>query len=279
MKKFFTFLLILIILGGIGTGFYFGWIQMRLGENDYGVVFTKVKGYDQEVLEPGKFIWRWEALLPTNFTLHIFHLEPRSSRVSLKGVLPSGELYGQFFDGTPDFSYDITLSLNYMLKPEALPGLVKEAYVTPEELDTWYRGKEDAALVEAANLLRKRMEEPGFYGTAGLPAEGFEKDLTERLNEAFPELLFSQALVVNLVLPDAELYRRAREAYFSLMETRELLSARALEEATSQTMSQSVNLELLEKYGELFTTYPILLDYLNLNPQFAEEMLLPGNEP
>ena len=272
MKRFFGILGILIIIGGLGAVFYLGWIQIRLGANDYGVVFTKMKGYDEVLIEPGKFTWRWEALIPANLTLHLFHLTPRNSRVSLKGELPSGKLYGQVFDGQPDFSYDLTLSLSYMLKPEALPRLAREAYVTPQGLSEWYKGQEDAALVEAAWLLKERMEGPDFSEAGELLPRELERELTEGLNVAFPDLNFTQAAVVNLKLPDAELYRRARRDYFSLMDNQKALRLQALEESIPQTMGQRTNLDILKNYGELFTTYPILLEYLSLHPEGAEDI-------
>ncbi len=266
--------MLFLILGGAAAGFYFGWLQIRLGENDYGVVFTKMNGYDEEVLEPGRFIWRWEALIPTNLNLHVYHLEPQQRELSVSGNLPSGDLYRNFFEGNPDFSYRITLVLNFQIKPEVLPRLAETENLTPENLEPYYEKQLNAALAEAVNLLREKADDPDFYTGQGIPKENLEELLISHLGQHLPDIRLNSLLVKDLAVPDLTLYFKAREAYFAMMETQKNLSAESLKAATAKAMEKSVNLELLEKYGELLTKYPVLLDYLNANPTIAVEMLL-----
>jgi len=274
MKKFFTLLILFLILGGAAAGFYFGWLQLRLGENDYGVVFTKMYGYDDKVLEPGRFIWRWEALIPTNLKLHVYHLEPQQRELSVSGTLPSGDLYRNFFEGNPDFSYRITLVLNFILDPEALPRLAETENLTPDNLDSYYQRQLSAALAQAVNILREKAEDPDFYTGQGIPKENLEELIAGHLGRQLPEIKLNSLLVKDVTVPDLTLYQKAREAYFAMMETQKSLSTESLRAATAKAMEKSVNLELLEKYGELLTRYPVLLDYLNANPAIAVEMLL-----
>jgi hypothetical protein len=57
MKKFIFLFIILLIAGG--CAFFFGWIQILIPAETYAVAFTKTGGFDDEVIEPGKFVWRW----------------------------------------------------------------------------------------------------------------------------------------------------------------------------------------------------------------------------
>jgi len=53
MKKLLLIGSIFLILGV--TIFYFGWIQLKVDKDEYGIVFTKVRGYLDKPLVPGKF--------------------------------------------------------------------------------------------------------------------------------------------------------------------------------------------------------------------------------
>src|SRR6056297_3206225 len=101
--KLVLFLILLILIGG--AAFYFGWIQFQLDEHTYGVVFSKTSGYEEEVLRPGEFNWRWEALIPTNMTLHEIEVLPRSVDLEKSGSLPSGSIYAQAVEASTDFKY------------------------------------------------------------------------------------------------------------------------------------------------------------------------------
>jgi hypothetical protein len=233
-----------------------------------------MNGYDEKVLKPGRFIWRWEALIPTNLKLHIYHIEPQQRELSVTGTLPSGDLYRNFFEGNPDFSYRITLILNFHLDPEALPRLAETENLTPENLDSYYERQLNAAMAQAVNILREKAEDPDFYTGQGIPKENLEDLIAGHLSRQIPEITLNSLLVKDVTVPDLTLYKKARDGYFEMMETQKSLSAESLKAATAKAMEKSVNLELLEKYGELLTRYPVLLDYLNANPTIAVEMLL-----
>jgi len=132
-----AFLSILIILGAAGTAFWFGWIQIQLGEGEYGVIYTKNGGYDSEPVKNGEFVWRWEGLIPTFMELHIFSLETRSVELSGSGSLPSGDFYAAILGDSVDFDWSIDSRLTYRMSPEALPVLLQEGRLGTE-LESFY---------------------------------------------------------------------------------------------------------------------------------------------
>lgn len=277
MKKFFVFLLILMILGGGGAALYFGWMQRHLGELEYGVVHTRTGGYDEEVLEPGGITWRWDALIPKNLTVHVFDLSPRSSVLSIKGILPSGELYGQYMEGSPDFSYELTISINYTIRKERLPELVEFAGLTQEGLGGWYDDREQEILVSANSFLQTLFAQPTDPPHEIVPG-GYREQLTQHLNSSVDHLVFASAYVVKQDMPDTILYLSARENYLTIMESRRTLEIASLEEATRNSIGQDVDLEFLGRLGELLTNYPALSDYFVKTPSIAEEFLLSGEQ-
>ena len=136
MKKFFITLLFLIIAGGVV--FYFGWIQIQIPAEGYGVFFSKTNGYEDDVIQPGEFVWRWQRLIPTNVTIHVFQPEVKEHTVTVKGELPSGPLYAEFLRGEPDFSWQSEIYTRFTINPESLPSLVKNESITAENLSGYY---------------------------------------------------------------------------------------------------------------------------------------------
>ena len=162
MKAFLIILVILVILAGVV--FYFGWVQIHLPAEHYAVVFTKSGGYDQEVIRPGEFSWRWERLIPTNMTLYIFDLHPRSREISFQGSLPSAELYSSVLPENPDFSYRGEIEVIFAVAPESLPALVAEEKLLPDQLDDFYSAQAGALSDSALETLQETDADPANSG-------------------------------------------------------------------------------------------------------------------
>lgn len=270
MRKFVVSVLILVVAGG--AAFYFGWIQLQLPPDSYGVIFTKTDGFEQAVVKPGGFVWRWQRLLPTNLTLYTYHLSPQETEISSQGTLPSGALYSQFLDGKPSFSYKITVAVAYVLNPNALPGLMLRDHVTPQTIGAWY-----------ANLAKRLTAETRNYITAqasaGNPAElglgAFQPGLQRTLQKSFPEVRFTAVTPETIEMPDLALYAKARQQYLSIASAEEQVRRQAAVTKTNLDALAAQKIELLRKYGELFNQYPVLLKYLDLAPA-KRQNIIPG---
>jgi len=152
MKRALVTLIILLVLGGVV--FYFGWVQIRLPADACAVIFTKTGGFDQRVTMPGAFSWRLERLLPGNLTAYRYSLVPHRARVQILRTLPSAQLYSAILPEKPDFSIRAVADLEFSLRPESLPALLRDRHLYPENLPEYYRGEADAlgaALVELAS--------------------------------------------------------------------------------------------------------------------------------
>ena len=259
MKAFFIVLLILVIAAGVV--FYFGWIQIQLAPEQYGVIFTKTKGYDPHVVRPGEFVWRWEKLIPTNLTLYQFDLRPRREEVSFDRKLPSAELYSSVLPESPSFAIRGRLEVVFTVKPDALPALVEQQKLTPESLENFY----DSAARQMTEAVQARLQD--------IDAADFERPLgpsiREELGAELPFLEIVSLSLVNLETPDMELYVLARQSYRNLVDTyeeaRNAAAARlAVEEAqeSRRSAAEDTRRENLRKYGVLFNEYPVLLKAL-----------------
>lgn len=255
MKKVLLLLVLLIIIGG--TLFYFGWIQIRIPEHHYAVVFTKTSGYREDVLLPGKFYWSAEKLLPTNMTLHLFDGQPKNRTISIEKSYPSAERYASVLGDPADFSIRISLSLTYSVKPEFLPRLVEKEGVSPETWPDWMAVQEGRIAESVAELV---MAEES-------PMESSR--LLETLSGRFPHLTLRQLTVRESSTTDPALYETARELYLQRLRSEETM-ARDAEEAVRQwTIPRKEKLAVIEEYGRILSEYPGLLKLLIENGEGA----------
>jgi hypothetical protein len=265
MRKFVISLVILIIAGGVA--FYFGWVQLHLPPNTYGVVFTKTGGWDAEPMEPGEFHWRWERLLPTNFTLHVFPASPHRTTVRSTGSLPSADVYAGFLDESPDFSYEIEVSLAYRVRPDELPRLAREEDLQPAALEDWYAQYDRRIADRARSLVRDLYAEAQEDSPGRVQLESLEAELLDALSEDFSQLQFVSAVPTTLSVPDFDLYEAARSLYFETVEARRQAISEEAFAAEERRITEESRLETLRRYGEVLAEYPVLLDYFSLSAE------------
>ena len=266
MKALIIILVVLLLLAG--AAFFAGWIQLLLPAETYGVIFTKTGGLDNKVVYPGEFSWRWERLIPTNLTLYKYKLTTYKLESTFKGTLPSAETYSSVLQEKPDFSYEIKLAAALRIRPEKLVDLTSEKKITPDNLEDFLKSRADTFAKRFFEIILKSPEgAPGETITAAALTEKFKQSIPD----FFPELEITDLAVLNIKLPDMELYSRARESYFRIMAAREAsqaeIAARVMAEQEVHYLSQQreiENLELLRQYGELLSKYPILIKFLYL---------------
>ncbi len=270
MRKFFVSLVILIIAGGVA--FYFGWIQLQLPADTYGVIFTKTNGFEQKVVKPGTFVWRWQRLLPTNLTLYTFKLAPQQTTVSSSGTLPSGSLYSQYIAGSPDFSYKVSLSLSYLLKPESLPRLMIDDSVTPKTLDKWYADFAKQCSTAAQDFIATQSAS-GDIVSGGFA--GLQGALLKHLAKTFPLVKFISVTPETIQLPDVALYQKAKQQYLGVVDAEQQARRQAAVNKTNLDQLASQRIDMLKRFGELFNQYPVLLKYFDLDPA-KRQNIIPG---
>jgi len=271
--KLFLFFILLILIGG--AAFYFGWIQFQLEEHSYGVVFSKTSGYEQEVVRPGEFNWRWEALIPTNLTLHEIEVLPQTIDIEKSGSLPSGSVYSAAVEGTTDFEYSLVLSLAYSLQPEQLPQLVKEDALTADSLDDYYQKAEQRINSLIGSYVENRISSNQDVSIDDFKTSAFETALIEELRKEFSHFEVHSVNLTRIKVPDIDLYQAARTYYLNMLETRRETETATLRQEREWIVSQESKLEVLKKYGELCTDYPGLIQYLALQENQDLRQFLP----
>jgi hypothetical protein len=271
MKAFLIILVILVILAGVV--FYFGWVQIHLPAEHYAVVFTKTGGYDQEVIRPGEFSWRWERLIPTNMTLYAFDLHPRSQEIPFQGSLPSAELYSSVLPDNPDFSYRGEIEVIFSVAPESLPALVAEQKLLPDQLEDFYSAQAQMLSDSALAILQETDADPADSGA-------LSRRVQRALAAAVPNLQISGLTVRVLHVPDRDLYELARSSYRNLVQTRDRSRAEAVAKLAEEQVraenaraQERADLEALREYGELLNQYPILLKAMAVQKLSGDQVI------
>ncbi len=258
MKKF-IFLLILLLIAS-GAALYFGWV--RIPENSQAVIFSKITGYEDKAIESGSFHWRWQKLIPKTFKVHIFDLSQHTASVVSEGQLPSGNLYSSILSGNPDFAYRISFSISYTVNSSRLPELFKNGSSYAENPEEWYREKDKIIESEGNKFIASLKKSSG---TASDSSE-IEKKLGDHLISSLNDITVTALTLNEYNIPDMDLYNEAKRQYLNLVKNKENLIIESESRSAKDNADLERQLELLEKYGELLTKYPILLDYIKLNP-------------
>ena len=271
MKKLLVFLVILIIIGAVA--FFVGWIQIQLPENTYAVIFTKTRGWDETVTEPGKFTWRWERLIPTNMSLHKFSIEPHNATFSYEGELPSGSLYAGMIEPRPDFSYAVSFSISFTIRPQALSKLVAEQRLVPEKLDEFYDRISTSIATRATAVLNTLARSEDYAVMLSSVSPEIGETLLSQMAGSFGEIDLHRVLPTRVELPDVELYQTAKEQFITVAKSREQSRIEQMEVTVRTATRIEQHFEVIERYGTLLSTYPVLIDLFELKGGRLDEIL------
>lgn len=262
MKRIFANIVV-ILLAAVAV-FFIGWIQFSIKPGECGVMVSKTGGTLKEPLLPGKFMWRWEKLLPTNVTLHKFSLEPHKSKINYSGALPGADIYSQLLPSNPDFGYDIELALSLSVKAESLPDLVSKAHVdTQEALDVFLENKANLVSEYVVNSILSN-KDGQLIREKALANSAIEK-IAGHFSDDLSHVVINSIELVSAKVPDMETYEKTRELYdLYKADVQESLKSKA-DAYAGDIYERNKSIETLEKYAELIKKYPQLKDLGTIN--------------
>ncbi len=272
-KGLWIFAIFILLLGG--AVFFIGWVQFAVPPGMYGVLRSKTRGVDVEVLENGRFRWTWERLIPTNTTVLLFSPTTLRRPIDISGSLPSAQEYADFVNLKGSFSYTIKGQLSFSLKPSALPSLVSQENVkNQEDLDRWMEKEADQVTAFVSQRLRVYAEDPkdleGLLSTTSNPR------LVSEVEREFPRI---EAVTCDITLaqfPNMALYQSTKTLYEAYLERQKEQLKPVVTEGADKNIADRLRFDELSRYGELLTRYPILLKYLVLekgvNPSTAQAL-------
>jgi len=257
IKSFLNRILLLIIIAFAGFIFWLGWEQLELSENTYAAVFTKTSGWKDKIISTDGFNWSFEKVIPTNYTIHKFKIDSIKFSYSENGELPSAKLYSEFTAIPPEnFSYNYSLVGSFKFDPNYLLSMLKDGSFDQESFIQWQTEK----TLEIQNVL-KTFILTKIKDNQLLTLEGAASSL---LIDKYIFLDFSE-ISINMNNPDMQLYTLSKNRYIQNFEAQSKADEKYLVEALKQKNDEQLRLNLLKQYGEVFTKYPIMIEYLKID--------------
>lgn len=258
------FITLFLLLAAGGALFYFGWVQIQIPEGHFGLIHTKTTGWDERVYSSGEFVWKAEAVFPTNLTLHLLPAEYHYFNYRLSGTLPSGRTYASALEERPDFSYQMEGTLVYRWKPEIIAKKLISGEWASANAEEWYnltdQTLQEALEEEALRIIMEAEEEP-------INRETLKAQMREALVFHHTDLALQAFTLNDLRVPDPALYQRSRQLYLSTLEERKAFLLEIEQAELTEEQDRQRKLDLIRHYGEIFSEYPILLDYFQLDPE------------
>jgi hypothetical protein len=261
LKKFLWTLFILVVLSGVA--FFLGWAQLTVPADAYGVMMSKTHGLDHTLIRAGDFRWVWYKLIPNNVEILVFRLKNILRPVRTDGALPSGTEYAALAGSTADFSYQIEATLSFSIKPESLIGLVSSKYITGQDgLGAFEEMRADE--IQAFALQRLRVYLDDKLKVEELLASGSLAQLNYDIEKAFPDIESLSLIIHTPRFPDIKLYQEFRSLYQEYIARQKNYLHTEVSVQAETRIDSYIRFDELSKIGELLTTYPILLQYLQL---------------
>ena len=273
MKKLIISFIILLICGGVVL--YLGLVHIP--PDHHGIIHTTIYEFDKKVYEPGFYQWRWEKLLPTVFSLYSFDLSPYSADIEspIKGSLyPSGNDYAKALGEEFDFSFDISLSIQFAIDPDHLLDLA-EAGLRPDNLLAWYKERAFKLSERISTII---IEDPEIFlkYTRDESLKKIQVIVSDYKDFYGITLLSVDPKHINI--PDYDAYMALKETYFEHLEIQKGIKKEMLEGEKSLYLEaiqkEREIIRNIEKYGDILTEYPAILEYLHrANREYVKDTL------
>jgi len=268
MKKFFFTLFLLIVIGG--AAFFAGWAQFSVPPGSYGVITSKTHGVDPLPVRSGEFRWVWYKLIPTNVKIAVFHPENKKFEVNFNSSLPSGDVYSAFAGLGADFSWEIKAAMSFSINPDMLIGIVsRQNIINQDELDGYLQDL--AQNVETLIMSTLSSGEIDVLRLEKLLSGTPDKEFESEIIKNFPEIQDFSLMLQSAKFPDFVLYKEVRLLYEEFMAKQHEYISSGLGRRAENLITLRLHFEELERYGELLTKYPVLLEYLALEKGKKQE--------
>jgi len=279
-KKFNRRVSLLIFLAAAGTAFYLGFIQLKIPEG-YGVILhSKIQldkdkdGYDDKIYRSGGFLWRWQGIIPTNLTIHKVPLTFHQAHVVSEGELPSGDIYLDHAGISGDFSYRIEVFVQYRLKEDYMLQQIRQGLMDAEEIGNYYEQSDQEIISYILNRISTLdITEESNKGTE-LPLDW--DSLDQDLIKEYPHLEFKQTRLISQKIPDILLYQQLRSQFISYLEEKNKAFTEVSVATQERELLTEERMQIMERYGELITQYPLLLDFFAMDKGANWEELDPS---
>jgi hypothetical protein len=183
---------------------------------------------------------------------------------------PSGNDYAKAAGENVSFDFDVRFTLEFSIIPQKLRSLVA-AGLRPETLSHWYKEKA-AALAE--RITQIVVKDPQIFYS-----EGYVERISAAIKDeaAFDSINLIKISPSYVNIPDYDLYLHLKQKYMEVEKFKleaEVAKINAEKERDLLAIRKEIDIiSNLDRYGEIFKNYPILIEFLYLRNLKPEEFL------
>jgi hypothetical protein len=183
--------------------------------------------------------------------------------LNFNNTLPSGDSYAAFAGLGANFSWELKAQVSFGINPDRLVSVVSARNLKDQAAYESYLL--DIALgIENLIIRTFSSVETDSARLENIMAGQRDSALEREISVIYPEIQNFSLTVQSAKFPDFVLYREVRLLYEDyLKKQREIVTAGFGRRAENHIASQ-FHFEELERYGELLTKFPVLLEYLAL---------------
>ena len=244
----------IIILLFAGFVFYLGFVSFKIPVGKYGVMVSKTSGVYKELLQNGKFCWRWEKIIPRNAKIYVFDGESRKYTQSFTGELPSAKIYSAFVKGEPDFSYSFDFEIYLSLDPQKLVDFVRQENITDETALNEYLEKTAEKISRDLSQHIIELNENTVIASYDVPQMLEKLNLTQKYD--FVEV--QEVFLKKANVPDLNLYKLAKTSYQTFQTNVDDNLKILAKQQAEKIMQNETSMKQLSKIAEILRQYPEL---------------------
>lgn len=209
MKRFLAFLLLLALASGVVV--YLGWTTLKVPAGKCGVLITKTHGIDENPLENGKFVWKWQTLLPTNTTVKIFSISPHFSTHTITGSLPSADVYALNTGVSSAFSWRFTFDITIYTSSQNIVELLREEKISSDEdLKAYLDDAAQTISQLASSYILQKVKNDRHFNPESIRMSDLFKYIS--YGNDYPLVEVEHFAITESVVPDYELYEQTRNS-------------------------------------------------------------------
>lgn len=255
-KFFFKFIILAAIAAAV---FVCGWVSLFVDTETRAVMTTKLGGTSKNIVYGNAFHWSYHHLIPKNTKLTPFSLKDTTITSSIKGKLPSADIYSSQLPLNPVFDYNFNVKVSYSVSDQQLLSLYTENKVLSQgDLESYLKNKTDVIVQSLAEIL---FADSGnlFCGSYEFSQEQI-KSLVEKNKAALSDVELKAVTIQIITVPDIQLYNEGKKLYENYISYCDEQLKESSKLYAKDFIAQDKAIERLAHFAELMDNHPHLAE-------------------
>jgi hypothetical protein len=190
--------------------------------------------------------------------------------LNFNSSLPSGESYASFAGLGADFSWELRAAISFSINPDMLISLASK-HGLENQADLSAYEQDIAKNIEVIILHTLTSGQTDSQRLENILSGNKDMELEREISREYPEIQDYSFTLQSAKFPDFVLYRQVRLMYEEFLSKQREIVASGFGQRADHIIASHLRIEELERYGDLLTRFPILLNYLTIEKDTRAE--------